>query len=348
MPGRRRFTPTHVGKTPDNGRRWPRRRFTPTHVGKTRASRDHSGYRYGSPPRTWGRPGPAASGKHRLYGSPPRTWGRLHEPLTGHVGGRFTPTHVGKTAWAFVAARRRSVHPHARGEDSCQQSFWTRHARFTPTPVGKTFSSDAGGTAKAVHPHARGEDVPDRSEDRRRTGSPPRPWGRLQQPPLRIPALRFTPTPVGKTASPGRRGSTAPVHPHARGEDQRHVQGGVGPVRFTPTPVGKTTGSMTGGAASTVHPHARGEDFVVVIVGCVIGGSPPRPWGRLDRPTCRVPRIRFTPTPVGKTGVVLRTSPRKTVHPHARGEDVFGTGCSLEQFRFTPTPVGKTTSPSGA
>ena len=75
---RRRFTPTHVGKTgaerqedhgqpvhphargedaADNREQSERLRFTPTHVGKTSVSYSWSGALIGSPPRTWGRLG---------------------------------------------------------------------------------------------------------------------------------------------------------------------------------------------------------------------------------------------------------------------------------------------------
>ncbi len=93
-----------------------------------------------------------------------------------------------------------------------------------------------------------------------------------------------------------------------------------------------------------VHPHARGEDVTAPRCEGAFFGSPPRTWGRRNQKIrcgyCwfgspprtwgrRIPSPRsllsfwFTPTHVGKTGYLRSQNSGTTVHPHARGEDVY-------------------------
>ena len=51
-----------------------------------------------------------------LGGSPPHAWGILVDGLRQPRRQRFTPTCVGNTAEGAEIIRRRSVHPHMRGE----------------------------------------------------------------------------------------------------------------------------------------------------------------------------------------------------------------------------------------
>ena len=134
-------------------------RFTPTRVGTTKSSRKpHSVITVhphargdnlliecidiairGSPPRAWGqlvpvrpgaggrrftptRVGTTASARFVLpptFGSPPRAWGqrRIHE--VRRWGRRFTPTRVGTTSVKTRTSSSCSVHPHARGDNTC-------------------------------------------------------------------------------------------------------------------------------------------------------------------------------------------------------------------------------------
>src|SRR5579884_2513700 len=94
--------------------------------------------RCGSPPRAWGqrfrgqgggrvgrftptRVGTTASGGTHAAsnrGSPPRAWGQHGEGAGFRLARRFTPTRVGTTSFSFVKRTRRTVHPHARGDNS--------------------------------------------------------------------------------------------------------------------------------------------------------------------------------------------------------------------------------------
>ena len=194
--------------------------------------------------------------------------------------------------------------------------------RFTPTCVGKIFC--------AIYLTLVSSGSPPRAWGRFKRGllltfafgSPPRAWGRSsclpvinQSPPVhphvrgedckkmrfRIQFIRFTPTCVGKMASPGtcwysRTGSP----PRAWG--RLHLpRAGPGRPRFTPTCVGKMPLRYS---------------FRVSLAG-----SPPRAWGRcvVRRRDCK--RRRFTPTCVGKMVFALCALSMSAVHPHVRGED---------------------------
>ena len=177
----------------------------------------------------------------------------------------------------------RSVHPHARGDHFWYATLSTRHPgspprpwgphvvrwrrsclrRFTPTPVGTTNERSTRPARSAVHPHARGDHPATDERLLEQLGSPPRPWG-PRLPENWIEANdRFTPTPVGTTASQEVHQRMVSVHPHARGDHGSASASSTeqpgspprpwGPLlgvlqvatdrRFTPTPVGTTTRS---------------------------------------------------------------------------------------------------------
>src|SRR3989344_5228740 len=115
---------------------------------------------------------PHARGEHSLLealrmisaGSSPREWGTLGAFLYSQHQRRFIPTRVGNTRWALSRARRRAVHPHARGEhlntitgaqlqDGSSPRAWGTHSpppalssdiRFIPTRVGNTQQARQG------------------------------------------------------------------------------------------------------------------------------------------------------------------------------------------------------------
>ena len=213
--------------------------------------------------------------------------------------------------------------------------------RFTPTHVGKTRAPSRSCPLCPVHPHTRGEDDIAGIWTIGYGGSPPHTWGRLLSAPVSFPVSWFTPTHVGKTVAHSVVSPVRAVHPHTRGEDgdtftaanprngsPPHTWGrpcrlrqGVACGRFTPTHVGKTSTLTRRSRASTVHPHTRGEDFSDSPFAKFLCGSPPHTWGRRPRRSPPAPRVRFTPTHVGKT--LGGRTPRRAapVHPHTRGED---------------------------
>ena len=89
-------TPTHVGKTPRDGRQGTAREKHPHARGE-----DHRRWR-----PVWA-----------IVETPPRTWGR--HKMTTENRDKFgnTPTHVGKTVWCGDLCMHKGKHPHARGED---------------------------------------------------------------------------------------------------------------------------------------------------------------------------------------------------------------------------------------
>ena len=215
----------------------------------------------------------------RAHGSPPRAWGRFLGYGVRVPGVRFTPTCVGKILGALSTWSPLAVHPHVRGEDSF--GVWSRLPPF---------------------------------------GSPPRAWGRSVFDPEVLPPVRFTPTCVGKIRACCISANVESVHPHVRGEDfstwrkitcrcgspprawgrlEHEVSKRFG-SRFTPTCVGKMTAHVSIGPSYAVHPHVRGEDQTAASSRRTPYGSPPRAWGRWQRPENRFRDYRFTPTCVGK------------------------------------------------
>ena len=71
-------------------------------------------------------------------------------------------------------------------------------------------------------------------------------------------------------------------------------------------------------------------------------GSPPRAWGQLVLRVRHLRQERFTPTRVGTTPDARLASTPRTVHPHARGDDVTPGRGQAGEARFTPTRVGTT------
>ena len=233
-----------------------------------------------------------------------------------------------------------------------------------------------------VHPHARGDNPFFRFFHYSICGSPPRPWGQLLDHFSRLPVARFTPTPVGTTFFRIQPDPPDPVHPHARGDNLCLKQakepalgssprpwGQLAPqrsrsfcLRFTPTPVGTTLSDMIPGRHSPVHPHARGDNTFRRPSVQRQTGSPPRPWGQHSIVTVPLMALRFTPTPVGTTLFQSGAQDPPSVHPHARGDNVYRderyrrpTGSPprpwgqhfkrwhpINDYWFTPTPVGTT------
>ena len=171
-------------------------------------------------------------------GSPPRVWGNPYCDGGHQRWFRFTPTRVGKSRSATPLTSPQTVHPHACGEivtTACPipsligspPRVWgnrwfpsrrRRCVRFTPTRVGKSAVPTPGAGTYSVHPHACGEIAAAKILRCSARGSPPRVWGNLAAE-CRIQRLdRFTPTRVGKSASPPGRVPGQTVHPHACGE----------------------------------------------------------------------------------------------------------------------------------
>ena len=313
-----------------------------------------------------------------LCGSPPRVWGKRSDGRSNSRSSRFTPTRVGKTPMTAVGVGRKTVHPHACGENTGKTRIffrlrgspprvWGKLAlckypialwRFTPTRVGKTSELIPHHTARTVHPHACGENGEVHVPLGMGNGSPPRVWGKREAGRRAARLTRFTPTRVGKTHTATWAARRFPVHPHACGENsafddlRRRLFGSPPRVwgkrppsrsirffrRFTPTRVGKTDTPTPPSSGLPVHPHACGENSKITPCAFRPCGSPPRVWGK--RYLCRCPsrRRRFTPTRVGKTSATKFGCRRNSVHPHACGENI-PTGLEIEISSGSPPRV---------
>jgi len=133
---------------------------------------------------------------------------------------RFIPTVVGNATIRTAIIRKRTVHPHGRGErtrhlgqdgsirGSSPRSWGTqrlepgliRAHRFIPTVVGNALRRFSAFVREPVHPHGRGERTKVSAKNVADTGSSPRSWGTH----IRIFAdsenLRFIPTVVGNAS----------------------------------------------------------------------------------------------------------------------------------------------------
>ena len=179
--------------------------------------------------------------------------------------GRFTPTGVG-TAYLFMSVIKSRVGspPRAWGRPLAIPLL-PHFVRFTPTGVGTAARVAGFLQFSSVHPHGRGDGGMIPVEYAREIGSPPRAWGRPQQPPHSDSAHK--------------------VHPHGRGDGQK--SGDVVPSlkSFTPTGVGTAAALNRSGAL----PH----------------GSPPRAWGRRASGDFFSQTSRFTPTGVGTATISM-------------------------------------------
>ena len=142
--------------------------------------------------------------------------------------------------------------------------------------------------------------------------------------------------------------SISPVHPHARGEQQRTgyaEQAGHGSsprtwgtagipfrqrgqTRFIPTHVGNRRRMLFDEVDGAVHPHARGEQSAAWRLSEDRAGSSPRTWGTVHPYGRQCRYCRFIPTHVGNRQPAIRRRIHLPVHPHARGEQS-GRGCAL-------------------
>ena len=175
----------------------------------------------------------------------------------------------------------------------------------------------------------------------------------------------------------------SPVHPHLRGAYACPGQDSFVDFRFIPTYVGHTfedlcPSARVGGSSPptwgirragsppilrrTVHPHLRGAYGGVCRVYGMGGGSSPPTWGIQGRVIRVFVELRFIPTYVGHTQLILPFAIALSVHPHLRGAylteirrthrtggsspptwGIRRTGQSgVQAVRFIPTYVGHT------
>ncbi len=273
-----------------------------------------------------------------------------------------------------------SVHPHIRGEYAAAQSFpddyigssphpWgirdrtaesVVYHRFIPTSVGNTSVRGCPRLRSTVHPHIRGEYCLNRTNAPAALGSSPHPWGIPTLSLVLMSCRRFIPTSVGNTFRSRFSRYTRAVHPHIRGEYCWRLATKVGMCgssphpwgilrmckeeitrsRFIPTSVGNTTGRWQESSTGAVHPHIRGEYATSGLPSNLKYGSSPHPWGILPIPNLSFQVLRFIPTSVGNTHIVVAKDELNTVHPHIRGE------YAMLWFVY-PVPTGSSPHPWG-
>ncbi len=95
-------------------------------------------------------------------------------------------------------------------------------------------------------------------------------------------------------------------------------------VWFIPTCVGNTKTKILYYFLKLVHPHVRGEYFIINSRGQYGSGSSPRAWGIPVLMPFRFQYFWFIPTCVGNTRFDAVPISIFLVHPHVRGEYVWG------------------------
>ena len=174
------------------------------------------------------------------------------------------------------------------------------------------------------------------------SGSPPHAWGRLYLPRIWVIIARFTPTCVGKTIGMSGQSCSWSVHPHMRGEDSTSRPNGMRLIGSPPHAWGRRSLHGLVGRSGRFTPTCVGKTSAVIAMALSEHGSPPHAWGR-------------------RYGGAIRSC-LTAVHPHMRGEDLWGclrrrrprgspphawgrrllVLALLVWLRFTPTCVGKT------
>ena len=214
------------------------------------------------------------------------------------------------------------------------------------------------------HPHVRGEDWVVPTVFLNRPETPPRAWGRQNQPTACSYHQRNTPTCVGKTLAGLGRFCGGGKHPHVRGEDvladfavalstetpprawgrPPHTTCTTPPAGNTPTCVGKTGPRCLRQCRGRKHPHVRGEDTTAWSSACSVPETPPRAWGRLgcEKPCAwkrqKHPHVRGEDNHLPHLAMPIRETP-----PRAWGRRN-NVGNIDSRRRNTPTCVGKTLS----
>ena len=315
-------------------------------------------------------------------------WGEPAEVLNEEYAIRYIPTRVGRTRPSRPSTRSATVHPHACGGERRSSGPRRPHPRYIPTRVGRTKFSSCCRTVSTVHPHACGENEEPDYNGVDDFGTSPRVWGEREAGNGEAVGVRYIPTRVGRTVTPGPVKPKFPVHPHACGENYRasmvslpvtgtsprvwgehYSASSPAPARrYIPTRVGRTFYSFRSRCYLTVHPHACGENFSASTEPSLYFGTSPRVWG--ERHEIRTVDLdkRYIPTRVGRTTPSRHRAACLSVHPHACGENDF-VGARLPELRGTsprvwgergradvrggsdryiPTRVGRTPSCSGS
>jgi len=151
---------------------------------------------------------------------------------------RFIPTCMGNSSFPDAISILLSVHPHVHGELGCSsfrgpdgagsspRAWGTRcwygdnrcGDRFIPTCMGNSQDRKSMLPPTSVHPHVHGELIDPKDITYDIIGSSPRAWGTqvvfldLDE------VVRFIPTCMGNSYSPGSTTRWRPVHPHVHGE----------------------------------------------------------------------------------------------------------------------------------
>ncbi len=194
------------------------------------------------------------SGLQAESGSSPQAWGTQTIPLRVDDEFRLIPTGVGNTSHPAIFPRRRTAHPHRRGEHSSisaahwseigssPQAWGTRvdidalvlGDRLIPTGVGNTTPNARNTVPWTAHPHRRGEHFFRFISLPPPNGSSPQAWGTPRNRVGRRQDDRLIPTGVGNTIQLRSSNNIRSAHPHRRGEHPIGTWTGIGSAGSSP------------------------------------------------------------------------------------------------------------------
>ncbi len=295
-----------------------------------------------------------------IDGSSPRTRGTGCAISQAHLDMRFIPADAGNRQSATAAARRSTVHPRGRGEQSTSikqplimlgSSPRTRGTvakdnpnacgiRFIPADAGNRSLGRCSARHMTVHPRGRGEQGKNLVNKEGSSGSSPRTRGTAVEAAAGFIPERFIPADAGNRSclSPARcRGS---VHPRGRGEQNLPALASIGNTgssprtrgtghystlqamrgRFIPADAGNRFAPTARHSNGPVHPRGRGEQGTTPLLMHSDRGSSPRTRGTVAVFSLEPVILRFIPADAGNRSSCQAARTCAAVHPRGRGE----------------------------
>ena len=172
---------------------------------------------------------------------------------------------------------------------------------------------------------------------------------------------RNIPTGVGRSGMRSISSSCGTEHPHGRGEKDAAFLWlgralGTSPrawgeerlqkllmvcCRNIPTGVGRSQDRPSSCRRTSEHPHGRGEKDAASASSVRFIGTSPRAWGEETESNMKLPKKRNIPTGVGRRVHPPRRGPRRSEHPHGRGEKVMNGKEILALFGTSPRAWGE-------
>ena len=233
-------------------------------------------------------------------GSPPRGRGKAQKDESDTRPHRITPAWAGKSYLPQNTEIKVGDHPRVGGEKALTVAIFATSRRITPAWAGKSIATAGLGAWDVDHPRVGGEKADALRVMEAWGGSPPRGRGKELNHHQQAVDVGITPAWAGKSIDHRDRHQQGQDHPRVGGEKtpgETKVPTLAGsPPRgrgkgtlpsalalahgITPAWAGKRLRRCCTALRRWDHPRVGGEKVVVVVVGYVEKGSPPRGRGK--------------------------------------------------------------------